>query len=1204
MATTLEELEIKFKASFGDLDAKMGQLKNQLNGLDKAANKTQAAFSGLGRMLKTLATVYAGRALFNVGKESLAMANEVVESENLFKESMGNMSKAAREWSDSLRDTLGLNAYTLRKNAGTMNVMLQSMGIGEKKAYDMSIALTELSEDMASFYNLNPQDMYAKLQSGMTGQSMPLKQIGILIDDHTLKQYAAAAGIKTTSGELTQQEKVLARYASIMAQTSASQGDLARTIDSPANQLRVLENTVDQAKVALGRAAQTIQATLMPTLNRLASFALTAAQAIAYLAGGIGGLSGRNIAAELTTKKGAKATENLASKLKDAADGYKKAGGAARKAAKDANVGLKGFDEINKITEEQAKSGGGGGGGGLDEFPPLEGANEFLDGVETISEKVRELAEKIRETYEKIKPLLAGLGTAFATFKLTGNPYAALGVGLWAAGVTALFDEIDRLNEKRWSEAFGQIDIDYSEALTIVENNMRTKTSRLLDGIAGLREDTDKALQQYAAAVEYRKKVAVTLQLMTMTTGEQQFKAVLGDLTKDLKEKSRQVKTTITALIELLYKDDAIDLKEYTERRNDMQKRFNRLDELIENLQVNVTAMVDAALEDGEVDDSELGKIIEVLNTEAQGIADGVKDLKAYAYATIDGALEAGVISEEKADTERKKVDAYFTSLEAELGTYEATINATIGKVNWVEKTLTPEQLESYEKAVQAQADAAGVLTAKVEIQVNAIASAVLGDEYEGSATQAAFTNIFDGVKKRLEAEGEEIERLFVEAHRMGMTPELMAAVEETLNTQRDAMEKIANGGLTDRALWAKALSKADGLSKDGIDNLIKAQAEYTKSQEERLRDIGEGLTSPLWESLADGADPALVHAAIKEIEDAINADVVEMKSGAAINAAKTFMPDLSKAIASGKLNIVELTGYRDQIEEIFKGVDYSSLTDEAKAAALEMIVPFMTNIGPGGEMSRILSEGGVELGGLMETFGYDNMIRLGMAMEAGKLNMDDMNTLILYPTQEGLEQLAQKLEAGGEKGMAGLVREMKKYAPELSAEGASIANSLAAGFTGAIASAKNLEAARKAARNLTQAATGTMKTTAVISSPSKLTAWMGDMMVKGLTNSLYDGIADVSSISERLASAAIDGMAIDTSALDASPLSIASGSVSLEAGAGISGAIETGIARGVQSVMDALNINLNVDGQVLGRVAIKGINQATRAAGTMLLEF
>ena len=163
MAVTLEELQIKFSAQMGNLTSQLNGVKKQLGGVTTSAGTASNAMAGLARMAKFFIGAYVVRGMINVGKESLQMANDVVESENLFKESMEGMSGAAREWSEGLNQSLGLNAYQLRKNVGTFNVMFRSLGVGEQAAYDMATGLTELSEDMASFYNLSSEDAFLKL---------------------------------------------------------------------------------------------------------------------------------------------------------------------------------------------------------------------------------------------------------------------------------------------------------------------------------------------------------------------------------------------------------------------------------------------------------------------------------------------------------------------------------------------------------------------------------------------------------------------------------------------------------------------------------------------------------------------------------------------------------------------------------------------------------------------------------------------------------------------------------------------------------------------------------------------------------------------------------------------------------------------------------------------------------------------------------
>lgn len=190
--------------------------------------------------------------LLAIGTASTKMAMDAVESENLFEVSMGSMAKNTRVWSEQLRKELGLNAYEVRKNVATYNAMLTSMGLSEKQAYQFSTSLTELANDMSSFYNLSTEDAFNKLKSGISGEAEPLKALGILVNDNTIKTYAYKNGIAELGKQLTEQQKVQARYGVIMQQTTKAQGDLARTIDSPTNKLRIQQERIKQISIDLG----------------------------------------------------------------------------------------------------------------------------------------------------------------------------------------------------------------------------------------------------------------------------------------------------------------------------------------------------------------------------------------------------------------------------------------------------------------------------------------------------------------------------------------------------------------------------------------------------------------------------------------------------------------------------------------------------------------------------------------------------------------------------------------------------------------------------------------------------------------------------------------------------------------------------------------------------------------------------------------
>lgn len=237
----------------GTIWAELGLDSTKFNqGMRTAEQK----FATVGRKMRGVGlglTAAVSLPLALIGKKALTMAMDVVESENLFEVSMGNMADAARDWSIQLRDDLGLNEYEVRKSVATFNVMFDSMGIGTQAAYDMATGLSQLTYDMASFYNLEPEVAFQKLQAGITGEIEPLKRLGILVSENTTKQWAYNNGLVAQGKQLTEQEKVLARYGTIMEQTSKAQGDMGRTLESPANQLRIFKDQVNMLMVDLGK---------------------------------------------------------------------------------------------------------------------------------------------------------------------------------------------------------------------------------------------------------------------------------------------------------------------------------------------------------------------------------------------------------------------------------------------------------------------------------------------------------------------------------------------------------------------------------------------------------------------------------------------------------------------------------------------------------------------------------------------------------------------------------------------------------------------------------------------------------------------------------------------------------------------------------------------------------------------------------------
>ena len=241
-------------------------LQNFKNGLTATGEQLQKAGDKMVSVGRSLST-YVTAPMIAVGTATVKMAMDAIESENLFEVSMGKNAAAARKWSEGLQESLGLNEYAVRKNVSTFNVMLDSMGMGSKASYDMAAGLTQLSYDMSSFYNLKPEEAFLKLQSGISGEIEPLKRLGIVVNETTTKTYAYTHGIAKQGDELSEQQKILARYGVIMDATGKAQGDLARTIDSPTNQIRILGEQVKQLGIDFGMQLIPVVGTLIEKIK-------------------------------------------------------------------------------------------------------------------------------------------------------------------------------------------------------------------------------------------------------------------------------------------------------------------------------------------------------------------------------------------------------------------------------------------------------------------------------------------------------------------------------------------------------------------------------------------------------------------------------------------------------------------------------------------------------------------------------------------------------------------------------------------------------------------------------------------------------------------------------------------------------------------------------------------------------------------------
>lgn len=423
----------------GALVAQLDRLNPRLRSLATSANALRMAFRGMPASLRTVASAtrtvtsanrsldasmrsartssmgFLGKlTLLNAGAmvvyDGLARCiNEVntyIESMNLFEASMGKYTESATEFGMRVQDAMGIDFGEWARNQGVFQTLITGMGAAADKASVMSQQLTQLGYDIASFYNINVEDAMLKIQSGIAGELEPLRRLGWDLSDARMNIELTRLGIDASTRDMSQAEKVALRYYLIMNQVTQTHGDMARTIASPANQLRVL-----QAQLTL--AARAIGSLFIPALNAILPYAIGAVKAIRMVAEAIANFLG--IDATFEVDYSGLDTSGIY-EGGDALDDMADAAGEADKKVKELKNTVLGFDELNKMSATEKGDDGSGkdkglGGVGLD--LPVD-TYDFMAGLD---DYITKLSDDIaKNMVGAIKDLLPWIGTAAAAF--------------------------------------------------------------------------------------------------------------------------------------------------------------------------------------------------------------------------------------------------------------------------------------------------------------------------------------------------------------------------------------------------------------------------------------------------------------------------------------------------------------------------------------------------------------------------------------------------------------------------------------------------------------------------------------------------------------------------------------------------------------------------------------------------------------------
>ena len=356
--------------------------------IDQTGAKTGLA--SLGKSLKGFAVAaglaFGVAAVTKFAKSCIDLASDLNEVQNVVDVTFGTSAQKINNFAKTAATSFGLSELSAKKYTGTMGAMLKSMGFAQGAAADMSIEMASLAGDMASFYNLSTDEAFEKIRSGISGETEPLKQLGVNLSEANLQAYALAQGITQGYSSMSEQNKALIRYNYLLDATSDAQGDFSRTSGSWANQVRVLQLQWDSLKATLGGPFIAALTPVLAFINRILGALQAAAAAFASFISLITGTQ-----QTVATSAGA-----AAGALDDTAASADAAGNAAAGAGKKAKKGLASFDELNVLSDSSG-GGGGGGGGGLD----LSAATKDTEKQATAMDKTKAQMEKFFSWYRE-----------------------------------------------------------------------------------------------------------------------------------------------------------------------------------------------------------------------------------------------------------------------------------------------------------------------------------------------------------------------------------------------------------------------------------------------------------------------------------------------------------------------------------------------------------------------------------------------------------------------------------------------------------------------------------------------------------------------------------------------------------------------------------------------------------------------------------
>lgn len=434
-----------------DLGLNYGEFNRQLSNIaGQATSLVGGAFKKLGGIV---AAAFAVKEIVDFGREAINLASDLQEVQNVVDVTFGSMSGEINAWSKNMIEQFGLSELSAKRYASTLGAMMKSSGLTGVQMKNMSKDLTELTADMASFYNLDTDAAFEKIRSGISGETEPLMQLGINMNVANMEAYALAQGIRKSWNEMSQAEQTLLRYNYLMSVTKDAQGDFARTSYSWANQTRVLTEQFKIFQGTMGAGFINILTPVVKWLNFLVRKLQIAAE---YFKAFTELIFGNANAVSETTGAAATATSDAANSMGNMGTAAQDTGKKVKKAGKDVKGSLAGFDQLNTLSQSTAKA--------MDDAADAAGAAGAIGGVDLGSMTTGEIDLGLDDTkLNAFKQSLASIkdvaSSVWESLKNTFGPSIQTAIdeiipvlGRWKEQFKIMFSDIMTLGEplKNW----------------------------------------------------------------------------------------------------------------------------------------------------------------------------------------------------------------------------------------------------------------------------------------------------------------------------------------------------------------------------------------------------------------------------------------------------------------------------------------------------------------------------------------------------------------------------------------------------------------------------------------------------------------------------------------------------------------------------------------------------------------------------------